>query len=132
MGNQPRSRGALGRGWQGGAMALLRVDARALLPLLRGELTALLASLPASDWERPTACPGWSVHGIAAHLDEQGMNNVRVELLRSQADQVAESAADRERSPVGTGADHGVEGQQLTTVIRRMGGAKRYPSYTPR
>jgi uncharacterized protein (TIGR03083 family) len=59
-------------------MALLRVDARPLLPGLRGELTALLASLPDGDWARPTACPGWSVHDIAAHLLGVELGNVSV------------------------------------------------------
>jgi hypothetical protein len=45
------ARGKLGR------MALLRVDARPLLPRLRGELTALLASLPDGDWAHPTRVP---------------------------------------------------------------------------
>jgi hypothetical protein len=49
-------------------MVLLRVDARPLLPGLRAELTGLLAGLSGADWERPTACPGWPVHGVAAHL----------------------------------------------------------------
>jgi len=39
-------------------MALLRVDTRPLLPLLRAELAALLTGLSGSDWARPTACPG--------------------------------------------------------------------------
>ena len=49
-------------------MALLRVDARALVPRLRAELAALLTGLTGGDWGRPTACPGWSVHDVAAHL----------------------------------------------------------------
>lgn len=49
-------------------MTLLRVDARPLVPRLRAELAALLAGLSASDWARPTACPGWDVHAVAAHL----------------------------------------------------------------
>ena len=65
-------RGRLGR------MALLRVDARPLLPRLRGELTALLASLPGGDWAHPTPCPGWSVHDLAAHLLGVELGNVSV------------------------------------------------------
>ncbi|MEI2774637.1 MAG: maleylpyruvate isomerase family mycothiol-dependent enzyme [Tetrasphaera sp.] len=34
----------------------------------RAELAELLASLPADEWERPTALPGWSVRDIAAHV----------------------------------------------------------------
>jgi uncharacterized protein (TIGR03083 family) len=59
-------------------MALLRVDARPLLPRLRGELTALLASLPDGDWAHPTPCPGWSVHDLAAHLLGVELGNVSV------------------------------------------------------
>ena len=59
-------------------MAVLRVDARPLLPRLRGELTALLASLPGDDWAHPTACPGWSVHDLATHLLGVELGNVSV------------------------------------------------------
>jgi uncharacterized protein (TIGR03083 family) len=57
-------------------MTLLRVDARPLLPRLRAELAALLASLTGEDWAQPTACPGWSVHGVAAHLLGVELGNV--------------------------------------------------------
>jgi uncharacterized protein (TIGR03083 family) len=59
-------------------MALLRTDARPLLPRLRVELTALLAGLESADWARPTACPGWSVHDLAAHLLGVELGNVSV------------------------------------------------------
>jgi uncharacterized protein (TIGR03083 family) len=57
-------------------MALLRVDARPLVPRLRAELAALLASLEHADWARPTDCPGWSVHDLAAHLLGVELGNV--------------------------------------------------------
>jgi len=59
-------------------MALLRVDTRPLLPLLRAELTALLAGLSEPDWARATACPGWPVHEVAAHLLGVELGNVSV------------------------------------------------------
>jgi uncharacterized protein (TIGR03083 family) len=59
-------------------MAFLRVDARPLMPGLRAELAALLTSLPDGDWARPTACPGWSVHDVAAHLLGVELGNVSV------------------------------------------------------
>jgi uncharacterized protein (TIGR03083 family) len=59
-------------------MTSLRVDTRPLLPLLRAELAALLTGLSGSDWARPTACPGWSVHGVAAHLFGVEVGNVSV------------------------------------------------------
>jgi uncharacterized protein (TIGR03083 family) len=59
-------------------MALLRVDARALVPRLRAELAALLTGLTGGDWGRPTACPGWSVHDVAAHLLGVELGNVSV------------------------------------------------------
>jgi uncharacterized protein (TIGR03083 family) len=34
----------------------------------RGRLLDVLRSLEASDWSRPTRCPGWSVHGLSLHL----------------------------------------------------------------
>jgi uncharacterized protein (TIGR03083 family) len=59
-------------------MALLRVDARPLVPRLRAELAALLASLTADDWAQPTSCPGWSVYDVAAHLVGVELGNVSV------------------------------------------------------
>jgi uncharacterized protein (TIGR03083 family) len=59
-------------------MALLRVDARALVPRLRAELAALLTGLTGGDWGRPTACPGWAVHDVAAHLLGVELGNVSV------------------------------------------------------
>jgi uncharacterized protein (TIGR03083 family) len=59
-------------------MAVLRVDARALVPRLRAELAALLTGLTAGDWALPTACPGWSVHDVAAHLLGVELGNVSV------------------------------------------------------
>jgi uncharacterized protein (TIGR03083 family) len=34
----------------------------------RDALLQLLADLAPSDWQRPTACAGWSVHDVALHL----------------------------------------------------------------
>jgi uncharacterized protein (TIGR03083 family) len=59
-------------------MALLRVDAFPLLAPLRSELLALLAGLSPEDWLLPTACPGWPVHGVAAHLLGVELGNVSV------------------------------------------------------
>ena len=39
-----------------------------LFPDLLEELLALLDSLSADDWKRPTVCAGWSVKDIALHL----------------------------------------------------------------
>jgi uncharacterized protein (TIGR03083 family) len=33
-----------------------------------GDIHALLVDLEPSDWQRPTACPGWTVHDVVAHL----------------------------------------------------------------
>ena len=38
-------------------MALLRVDAKPLVPRLRSELAALLTSLTGGDLAQPTSCP---------------------------------------------------------------------------
>jgi uncharacterized protein (TIGR03083 family) len=64
------------RGGRLRVMPLLRVDARPLLPLLRAELVALLTGLARDDWALPTACPGWTVHGVAAHLLGVELGNV--------------------------------------------------------
>ena len=44
------------------------LDARPLFPLERAEFAALLRSLEADDWQRPTICPGWRVHDVVAHV----------------------------------------------------------------
>jgi uncharacterized protein (TIGR03083 family) len=31
-------------------------------------LTALAIDLAADDWDRPTACPGWSVKDVYSHI----------------------------------------------------------------
>jgi uncharacterized protein (TIGR03083 family) len=57
-------------------MALLRVDASPLLPVLRLELVALLGALSADEWMLATACPGWPVHAVASHLLGVELGNV--------------------------------------------------------
>ncbi len=47
-----------------------------MVPRLRAELAALLARLSDDDWARPTACPGWDVHAVAAHLLGVELGNV--------------------------------------------------------
>jgi uncharacterized protein (TIGR03083 family) len=44
------------------------VDLRSRFAPQRDGLLALLASLDAADWQRPTACTGWSVADLAAHV----------------------------------------------------------------
>src|SRR5512145_310419 len=39
-----------------------------LFPGLNAELLCLLKSLPATDWDTATACQGWSVKDVTAHL----------------------------------------------------------------
>jgi uncharacterized protein (TIGR03083 family) len=46
--------------------------------LLRAELTSLLAGLSGEDCTALTACPGWSVHAVAAHLLGVELGNVSV------------------------------------------------------
>jgi uncharacterized protein (TIGR03083 family) len=44
------------------------LDVRPLFARERAELLALLRELYASDWQRPTVCPGWRVHDVVAHV----------------------------------------------------------------
>ena len=39
-----------------------------LFPEIHAGLIALLKSLSADDWQRPTVCSGWSVKDVAAHM----------------------------------------------------------------
>ena len=57
-------------------MAVLRVDTAPLLPELRAGLVDLLRGLDPPDWSRPTACPGWTVAAVAAHLLGVELGNV--------------------------------------------------------
>jgi uncharacterized protein (TIGR03083 family) len=47
-----------------------------LFPPLHRELMALLRGLAPGDWARPTACAGWSVKDIAAHLLDTGLRRL--------------------------------------------------------
>jgi uncharacterized protein (TIGR03083 family) len=44
------------------------IDVRQLFPADRRALLELLAGLDETDWHLPTACPGWSVHDVVAHI----------------------------------------------------------------
>ena len=44
------------------------LDVRPLFPLERAAFVAALEDLTAEDWQRPTVCPGWRVHDVAAHV----------------------------------------------------------------
>jgi uncharacterized protein (TIGR03083 family) len=53
-----------------------------LFPGLSAELLHLLKSLPAADWDAATACPGWTVKDVVAHL--LGSNLSRLSFGRDQ------------------------------------------------
>lgn len=44
------------------------INAVPLFPEERAALLEVLSSLALDDWSRDTACPGWSLKDIAAHL----------------------------------------------------------------
>jgi uncharacterized protein (TIGR03083 family) len=43
-------------------------DIRAAVAGERTDLAALLADLPAADWDKPTLCAGWRVRELVAHI----------------------------------------------------------------
>jgi uncharacterized protein (TIGR03083 family) len=47
---------------------LTPIDARRLFAPEREALLEVLGSLGAEEWQRPTACPGWSVADVARHV----------------------------------------------------------------
>jgi uncharacterized protein (TIGR03083 family) len=47
---------------------VIPIDTRSLFPLERQGLLELLRSLDVADWAKPTVCPGWDVHDVAAHV----------------------------------------------------------------
>ncbi len=57
-------------------MALLRVETLPLFAPVRRALIDLLDTLDVEEWARPTACPGWDVHDVAAHLLGVDLANV--------------------------------------------------------
>src|SRR3954470_11016767 len=44
------------------------IDVRPLFAGQHEAFVAALSGLGAAAWERPTACPGWTVHDVAAHV----------------------------------------------------------------
>jgi uncharacterized protein (TIGR03083 family) len=42
---------------------------------------ALLSGLRPADWQRPTDCPGWTVHDIVAHMTGQSEELARPDRL---------------------------------------------------
>jgi len=44
------------------------IDATSALAPERASLLELLRGLSASDWERPTECPAWTVQQVALHI----------------------------------------------------------------
>jgi uncharacterized protein (TIGR03083 family) len=54
----------------------LRVETAGLLPEVRVGLVALLRDLDDAEWDRDTACPGWTVADIARHLAGVDLGNV--------------------------------------------------------
>jgi uncharacterized protein (TIGR03083 family) len=62
--------------WLRSPVELLRVDTVDLLPDVRAGLVALLRDLDPADWDRDTACPGWTVADVARHLLGVELGNV--------------------------------------------------------
>lgn len=56
----------------------MKIDAIPLLAGLQRELLDLLRSLTPEDWLRPTACPGWTVHDLAAHLLDGSLRRLSI------------------------------------------------------
>ncbi|PRX92488.1 maleylpyruvate isomerase family mycothiol-dependent enzyme [Allonocardiopsis opalescens] len=52
------------------------IDARPLFAVAHAALMDLLRELPEPDWRRPTACPGWSVRDLAAHVLGDHLNRL--------------------------------------------------------
>jgi uncharacterized protein (TIGR03083 family) len=44
------------------------IDVRARFAPLQAAFIKLLRDFQAQDWARPTVCPGWTVHDVAAHV----------------------------------------------------------------
>lgn len=56
-----------------------RIDVADLFPELEAKLVELLRGLAPDDWRRPTSCPQWSVHDVAAHLLDSALRRLSVQ-----------------------------------------------------
>lgn len=54
------------------------IDVRPLLGPERSALVELLAHLSEDDWQRETACDGWSVHDLILHLIHDDLRRLSV------------------------------------------------------
>jgi len=45
-----------------------RIDVRPLFAKQQSAFLTLLRQLDTKDWARPTICPGWTIHDVAAHV----------------------------------------------------------------
>jgi uncharacterized protein (TIGR03083 family) len=88
------------------------IDVRAMFDPERDRLLATLETLDAGGWREPTACPGWSVQDVAAHIlgDDLGR------LARTR-----DGATGREQSP-GESLPHFVDriNQEWVVAARRL------------
>jgi Mycothiol maleylpyruvate isomerase N-terminal domain len=67
-----------------------------LLPAERAVLLARRSELGEAEWTAPTACPGWTVHGVALHLlaDDIGRLSYGRDRYARYMEAVAESGID--------------------------------------
>ena len=102
------------------------LDVRPLFPLERAAFVAALEDLTAEDWQRPTVCPGWRVHDVAAHVVHDQLRKLS-------------GSRDGQAAPTGKGAEHdrhrrpapdsspaggGEDGGLWRTTDGRTGGAR--------
>jgi uncharacterized protein (TIGR03083 family) len=79
-----------------------RLDVVPLLAGERAELVDLLGPLEASDWDRTTECPAWSVQGVALHILGDDLS-----LLARQRDGMVPSVLTEPSQPAWDGAPSG-------------------------
>ena len=60
------------------AVPLTLIDTRPLFRPLTQDIVALLRTLPATDWERPTVAGTWRVRDVVAHLLDTGLRTLTV------------------------------------------------------
>ena len=85
------------------------MDAAGLLPEVRAGLVELLHDLDGGDWDRATACPGWTVADVARHLVGVELGNVS---RRRDGHRVDPGPAWRSDVP------DPVESEELRTLVR--------------
>lgn len=95
------------------------VNAVPLFPEERTALLDVLSSLTPHGWSRDTACPGWSLRDIAAHLLADDLGRLSGGRDKHRSGHIAPSAADASPGAVVASSPERFEAELLDFVNRQ-------------